>query len=127
MQLPREHTDEASLTHHGLEVVRLLRVGEFAMLAEQYGYAMAYGRPPVEALRDDLTKTIASAGGSALSNALPDVNVGYFAPNDVNLHAVVECYAAVVGSENAVLIELIITEARGEKHICIEDVSYFSG
>lgn len=104
------------------EVGRLLLAGKFSDLAAQYGYAVALGREPAAAMRDDLANSLAALGGSELSHkAQPQVQVTYMGSNQP-LHAVAECRLATANG-CTVLVELVVSHAAGKLYATLEQIS----
>jgi hypothetical protein len=123
MRIDRQ-TDPASLAAYGVEAVRLLRSGKIDALANRFGYALAYGREPAAAIREDLKRCLTELSASSLapSHDDPVPTVKYFEPNDTKLFALVECRAAA-DNGSKVLVELIVAGDESARHISLEDIS----
>lgn len=104
------------------EVAQLLFAQKYADLAARFGYAVALGREPVAAIRDDLNTCLAELGGSELQpDVPPEVQVTYFRP-DGPLRAIAE--GALFNVSGArVLVEVVVSDARGELHATLEQIS----
>ena len=123
MKLLPTQTYETSLSAFGEEARALLLRHDYAGLASQFGYALAYDRPPAAALEADFQSAVASPITVTSGAYLPAaISVKYFSPNTTGLFAVVEC-PVPVAEEAAVLLELIVTGKGEEKHITVEDIS----
>jgi len=99
----------------------MLLLGDFAGLGERFGYAAAYDRALVAAIEADYLSAIASPNRE-MAVASVVVKVKYFAPNDMNFFAVVECIVPVLG-DASINLELIVTGIGEEKIITLEGVS----
>lgn len=123
MKLLPTQLDEASLSAFGEEARALLVRHDYAGLANRFGYALAYDRPPAVAIEADFMSAAASpiivASGASLP---PVITVKYFSANTTGLFAVVEC-PVPVADKAAVLLELIVAGKGEEKHISVEDIS----
>jgi hypothetical protein len=123
MKLLPTQTGETTLSALGEEARALLMRHDYSGLANRFGYALAYDRLLSAALEADFLNAVASpitvASGAYLPGA---VTVKYFAPNDTDLFALVECPVPVADGA-AVLLELIVTGRGEEKHITVEDIS----
>ena len=122
MKLSPNQIDVDSLALFGKEAIALVEERDFAALAAQFGYALAYDRDLALAIESDFKQCIAEAE-SPSSNSSQSIQVKYFKPNDTKLYALVECVTPV-SSSATVLIELIVTGNSEEKHIGLEQISY---
>jgi hypothetical protein len=122
MKLDR-HADAASLSALGAEAVRLLCSEDINGLAGRFGYALAFDREPALAIREDLRSCLAEVqAGSVVGAPKHTPTVKYLEPNDSGLFAVVEC-EAITDNGAKVLVELIVTDKQGEKHVTLEQIS----
>jgi len=121
MEIADDQTDQASLLLLTAEAVGLLASGNFDALANDFGYALAYGRDRSAAIREDLLTYLEELGCSALApaNNLSDASVKYFKPNDTGLLAAVDC---LVPTDNGskVLVSLVLTSLGAEKYFTLE-------
>jgi hypothetical protein len=80
MLIPDRQTDEDSLAIFAAEAVRLLCSGNFADLAERFGYALAFDRDPAAAIGEDLSLCLAQlhAAGFRPAPSRPAVKVRLF-------------------------------------------------
>lgn len=123
MKITDDQTDASSLADLGSVAAHLLCSGDFAALAAQFGYALAYDRDPAVAIREELALSLSDLGASALR--LPPEkppSVSYFEPNDTGLFALVEHYIPTDFSGH-VLLELIVSSQGSDKHVVLEQVS----
>lgn len=121
MKLLPTQTDEASLSAFGEEALALLIQRDYLGLANRFGYALAYGLSPSDAIEADFMSAVASPLPLTLGAYMPIV-VKYFSPNETGLFAVVECSIPLTDG-TAVLLELIVAGSEGEKHITLEGIS----
>ena len=121
MKLLASQTDERSLATLGEVACAQLMRNDFPGLANQFGYALAYGRDPAVAIEADFAGAAASAIRVEVA-VHTTILVKYFTPNDTGLFAVVEC-TVPVDNGAAVLLELIVTGNKDEKYITLEDIS----
>ena len=121
MKLLPSQTDEVSLAAFGEEARALLMRHDYSGLANRFGYALAYDRAPSAAIESDFLSAAALSHKVGPAAHLP-IAVKYFAPNDAELFAVVECTVPVADGA-AVLLELIVAGKEEEKHITVEDIS----
>lgn len=91
--------------------------GDYAGLAERFGYARAYGREPAAAIEADL-RALAAPPQALAAGAVTAIAVEYFAPNDIGMFAIVEC---AIGA--AVLLELAVSGKGEDKQIIVDDIS----
>jgi hypothetical protein len=115
--------DTSSLSALGAEAVRLLCSEEMNSLASRFGYALAFDRQPAVAIQEDLRSCLTQLRAASLVPAPKHTpTVKYLEPNDSGLFAVVECLA-LADNGAKVLIELIVTDKQGEKHVTLEQIS----
>ncbi len=117
-------TDASTLSGFGVEAVDLLCSSDIDTLVERFGYALAHGRKPAAAIREDLARCLAEVGSTALVSAPEDSpgKVKYFEPSDTGLFAVVECFA-ITDNGSKLLVELVVTGSEANRHITLEDIS----
>ena len=123
MQISEELINTEYLASLGVEARRLLSSGDFAALAERFGYALAYDLDPAVAIERDLARALNELQATALeasTNRAPRVR--YFKPNDVVLVALVEVWVQTDICKN-VLIELIVTGKESNRHVILEQIS----
>jgi len=121
MKLSPSQIDVESLAQFGREAIALVEKRNFTVLAERFGYALAYERDQAKAIESDFSQCIGEAEGPS-SVTTQSIQVKYFKPNNIPLFALVECVTPV-GNDAAVLIDLIVL-GKDEKHIGLEQISY---
>jgi hypothetical protein len=115
--------DATSLSALGAEAVGLLCSEDINGLAKRFGYALAFNREPAVAIREDLRSCLADVRAASLMPAPKHTpTVKYLEPNDSGLFAVVEC-VALTDNGAKVLVELIVTDKQGDKHVTLEQIS----
>ena len=122
MQIECSHLDAHDLETYGREAVALLTSGDLEALGSRFGYALAFGRRPSEAIRAALEESLTAIGATALDHQPVEPCVKFFEPSDTGLLAVIECLVAT-DSGSDVLVELVVTGTRHESHITLEQVS----
>jgi hypothetical protein len=123
MQLAADRLAPTSLAALGTEAARLLRSGDVGGLHERFGYALALGREPISAIRDDLARTFEEIGSNGFAQmAGGEPRVSYFKANETGLFGLVECLLATDNGKN-VLLELVVTKSGAETHITLEQLS----
>jgi hypothetical protein len=124
MQISDSQTDEASLAAFGVDAIRLLCAGDIAAVADRYGYAIALGREPSSAIREDLASCLSEIHAASLLPAptVTTASVKYFEPNDSGLFALVQ---AMAPAENGagILVELVVTTKETHMHVSLEQLS----
>ena len=75
MQISEPQMDKRSFEEFVQEAASLLQHGNFLVLAERFGYAMAYGREPASAIEADLSSALEERGSA---ERLPFVEIKYF-------------------------------------------------
>ena len=120
MQISDNQTDEKALAGLGAEAVQLLRSSDFSGLAQLFGYAIALGREPATAIREDLASSLSELNAIGLDSSREHfATVKYFGPNDSGLFALVEC-AIPANNGTELLLELVVTAS---KHVGLEQIS----
>jgi hypothetical protein len=123
MLIADNQTTDSSLSALGTEAVRLLYSGDFATLVARFGYALASGREPAGAVREDLASCLTQLQSQGLAQSLGQPpTVRYFEQNDSGILAVVECLAPTLGGAE-ILVELVVTHDRGHNHVTLEQLS----
>ena len=117
------HLDAYTLAELGAEARHLLFAGDIAGLSQRFGYALAFGRDPADAIRDELASCLAHAGAVRLvAGGWETPCVSYFKPNGNGLLALVECFAPT-DKGTSLRIELIVTSNSTEIHAILEQLS----
>jgi hypothetical protein len=100
----------------------LLTSSGLELLVERYGYAMAFERNPVEAVRVDLARALLDASGSDLLPVKPsDLPVVFYQENSSCLRAVIDCAVPTQGGR-CVLISFVVTGTEAEQFLTLEDI-----
>ena len=105
------------------EACELLCAGNYSLLAEKFGYALAYEREPSAAIQQELAQSLEELHASRLEGTpagLPSVK--YFQPNETGLYALAEQDIPTDNGKH-VLLELIITDHPSGKHVALEQIS----
>jgi hypothetical protein len=127
MRITYDQTYQIPLAEFGAELVQMIKARDYDLIADQFGYARAFDRPPADAVASDiafcLTGEERSAGVGLASKAR--ILVKYFKqPNSSNLFGLVECFLPLDHDSGELLAELIVTTKDQEFYVCLEDVSY---
>ncbi|HET6588062.1 MAG TPA: hypothetical protein VFG67_09880 [Oleiagrimonas sp.] len=123
MEISGNQLDEASLAAFGVEALQLLATGNIAVLAERFGYALAFDQEPASAIQRDLESSLASVGANSLALADAEApSVTYFKPSDPGLFALIEGRAPT-NNGKAVLVELIVAGNEAKKRLALEQIS----
>lgn len=126
MEITYDQTYKEPLTDFGAELVRMIAARDYHRVADRFGYAMAYGRPLVDAVTFDIEHCLLSEGRSAIVDQARDarIQVKYFKqPSDCNLFGLVECFLPLEQGVDELLVELIVTTKGSRFYICLEGVS----
>jgi hypothetical protein len=84
MQLSGRELGPAFLAELGEEARRLLYAGDIDTLAARFGYALALGRDPADAISDELSSCLRETASSQLiAMGWEAPRVSYFKPNDM--------------------------------------------
>ena len=123
MKIADDQIDDAALMAIGRDAVQLLRSGEIDVLAARFGYAVALGREPAAAIREDLTECLEQFSSPGLARNIEfGCEVKFFAPNPSSLVALVECVVPALNGGD-VLIELVVTSNGHDKYATLEQIS----
>ena len=123
MQITNDQTSESSLAAFGTEAVQLLCSGNVPALAARFGYALAFDREPVAAIRQDLASCLDQLQATGLAQGSKHTaTVRYCEPNDSSIFALVECLAPTTDG-SGVLLELVVTGQGADKHVTLEQLS----
>lgn len=123
MQLSVQKLDAISLAELGNDARRLLCAGDIDALAARFGYALALGRTPSDAIRDELASCLNEANGErTVATGWQEPQVAFFGQNSTGLFALVEC---LVPTENgrSLLLEVIVTRDGNQAHAALEQIS----
>ena len=128
MKITYDQTYQRPLAELGLELVGMIKDRSYTLISDRFGYALAFDRPPADAIASDIESCLAGENRSA-SIALAKearILVKYFKqPNDANLFGLVECFLPLDQDNGELLAELIVSTAtHNEFQVCLEDFSY---
>lgn len=121
MKLLPSQTDVASLSAFGEEARALLMERNYSGLADRFGYALAYGRTPSEAIEADFLRAAASPYKTVPGDQ--PISIKYFGPNKIGgtgLFAVVECNVPVADGA-VVFLDLVVRAGREKLDTAISD------
>ena len=126
MRIADNQCDEAVLARFGAEACELISKGGYRELADRFGYALAFGKDPAEAMQMDVDSSLLEGGAFTrlASPSEPEIKVRRFKPNDSNLVALVECLLELMGGTGSLFVELVVTAVGGEKHVTLESISH---
>ncbi|MDC8746828.1 hypothetical protein VDG09_08685 [Xanthomonas campestris pv. raphani] len=124
MQISASQINNSELAAFGREAANLLLANDTSALAAKFGYAVACGRDPASAIKQELSESLSELGAIALALGPATVEpvVKYFAPNETCLLALVQCFVPT-DNGSKVLLELIVTGNEHATHITLEQVS----
>lgn len=64
MKILDNQCDERSLSELGTVAVRLIQDKSYRALTDQFGYALAYGREPADAVHSDISECLSQYGNN---------------------------------------------------------------
>jgi hypothetical protein len=120
-------TYQEPLAEFGAELVEMIRGEAFELIANRFGYALAFERPKADAIATDIDLCLSSEGRFATLSKGNDarISVKYFRqPNGANLFGVVECFLPLNQDSGELLAELIVTTKDDDYYVTLESVSY---
>lgn len=120
MQIFDGQTDKAALTGIAAEAAQLLRSSAFSELANRFGYAVALGREPAAAIREDLASALSQLNVAGVGSD-DSVSVKYFQTNGSGVFAVIECIVSAAGG-GELLLELVVTSQGADKYVTLEQI-----
>ena len=128
MKLLDNQSDDISLTGFGVDAVRLINEQNHRELADRFGYALAFGKDPAEAIRDELGLCLQEAGvGARLPDSNhPSISIKHFDSNNAALLAVVECFLPLRGGSGEMQVELVVSTDGQDRYLTLEQISYVS-
>jgi hypothetical protein len=126
MKLLSNQCDEKSLAGFGTEAAQLIKESNYQELANRFGYSLAFGQEPADVIQSDIAESLSQSGRRGqLSISRPEsIVVKFFAPNDLNLFALVECKLPLESSPGFVLAELIVTTKDNHNYVSLEQISF---
>jgi hypothetical protein len=118
------HADEAVLQGAGRKALELLCQQRFQGLADQFGYAVAFGRDTAQALADDFRALVSQKCPDLAAEVIAPgvVRVKWLSENSANLAAVIECFARMPNGIE-ILLELVVSKQGDGYYVSIEDIS----
>ena len=122
MQISEFQMDRQSLEQFAQEAASLLQNGNFAVLAERFGYALAYGREPALAIEADLSNRLLEMGFADRQAGYIDIK--YFnveATKSTGLAAAIDCLTFLAG-DSKVQFSLVVTAKGVDRYITLESV-----
>jgi len=126
MRLAVDQIDDDSLIHLGEEASRFLSERQTEKLAAQFGYALAFGNDPVEAIQSDLRSALLLTREDAKISSFgnPKISIRRFNPDASALRAVVECFIPIQNAHGNVLMELVLSNDGQAHHLTLEQISF---
>ena len=123
MQISEVQFSTDRLSALGVEAIGLLRSGEYSVLAERFGYALAFQRDPAVAIQEDLASCLVKLHAAALSPVASIVpGVRYFPPTEGFIVSLVEIWVPADNGRE-LLVELIVSGEESNRHVTLEDIS----
>jgi hypothetical protein len=123
VQIEQRQTENASLAAFAVEAASLLVAGDVPTLVHRFGYARALGRDRADAVRANLTSSLAEVGATAVvSGNAREPRVSYYKQNETGLSALVECFVPTDNGKS-ILLELVVTTDGTSTYITLEDLS----
>ena len=123
MELASDREDDVSLAALGIEACRLVVAGELASLHEVFGYAIAFGRVPVEAIGKDLARALVDLDATSFAaECRAVVQVRRCEPCGAGVLATIECLLPT-SNGRALMVELVVTTSGATRHVTLEQFS----
>ena len=115
--------DDEFLAGLGEQAVRLVCAGNLHSLHTQFGYALAFDREPIEALKEDVAAVLAEIEAQCFGDQSQlSVEVSHFKPNDTGLRSLVECLLPA-NNGRLILVELVVSTSGSESFLTLEQIS----
>ena len=126
MRISDSQCDETALARMGAKACELITKGDYRELADRFGYALAFGKEPAEAIRVDAEAcpSRGSVSGQLVVSGEPAIRVGFFKPDDAPFFAVVKCQLGLTCCSGNLEIDLIVTTNGNERHVTLEEISH---
>jgi hypothetical protein len=122
-----DQTFQKPLTAFGQQLVQMLKDRNYLEIAGHFGFALAFDKPPAEAVAYRIVNCLTGDGRQA-SIARADearISVKYFEqPNELSLFGVVMCFLPLEHDDGELMAELIVSTSKDEFHLWLEDISY---
>ena len=104
------------------EGVSLLATSQFELLVERYGYALSYGRNPVDAVKMDLARALSEASGNELLQVRAnDLSVVFYEDNASCLRAAIDCEIQTQTGRN-IWVSFVVAGTGTEQFLSLEDI-----
>lgn len=122
MQLLPQQQNVDALRVLASEGINLLATGQFELLVERYGYALAFGRNPVDAVRMDLAKALSDMSENNLLQVEPnDLQVIIYQENESGLCGAIDCNLPTQAGRN-ILVSFVVTGIDTKQFFTLEDI-----
>lgn len=122
MQLLPQQQNVDALRDLASEGIDLLATGQFELLVERYGYALACGRNPVDAVRMDLAEALSETSENKLLQVGPnDLPVVFYQENDSGLLGAIDCEVPTRAGGN-IWVSFVVTGTETGQFLTLEDI-----
>ena len=100
--------------------------GDYRGVADRFGYALAFGKDPAEAIRMDAEACPSQRGASGQLAVSGEgaINVRFFKSSDAPFFAAVACKIKLACCSGNLDIDLIVTTKDNERHVTLEEISH---
>jgi CMP-2-keto-3-deoxyoctulosonic acid synthetase len=123
MKAAPSNLDDSSLASLGADAARLIGSGNIDAVCARFGYALAFTREPVAAIKDDLAHVLTEIGASGFSDEmLSNITVRHFTPNEARHTSLVECLLTA-NNGRQVLVELVLLQRGSDTWVTLEQIS----
>jgi hypothetical protein len=122
MRISEFEMNRESLEQFAKDVALLLQRGDFIVLAERFGCALAYGREPAKAIESDLANR--TFEWEKVDCPASCIDIKYFnaeATKGTGLLAAVDCQTYLAG-DLLVQFSLVVTLKDSQRHISLESI-----
>lgn len=104
------------------EGINLLATGQFELLVERYGYAVAFGRDLVDAVRSDLAEALSETSRNKLLQAEPNnLRVDFYRENDSGLRGAIDCEVPTQAGKN-IWVSFVISRTETGQFLTLEGI-----
>jgi hypothetical protein len=122
MQLLPQQQNVDALRALASEGVNLLATGQFELIVEHYGYAVACGRNPVNAVRMDLAEALSETSGNRLLQTGPnDFPADFSQGNASSLQCAIDCKVPTQAGRN-IWVSFVVTRSETGQFLTLEDI-----
>ena len=123
MKIPGNCLDFLTLEAFGIQARQLLCSSNISELGNKFGYALACGRDPAEAILTAVNASLRELGALHIVEFAPHPEpvVKCFLPNEIGLVALVEC-RVLTDNDSLVLLELVVTGNDENRYISVEQI-----